>query len=178
MQFNDPNSDHQVNTKMKLLPFFTLIVSASTAALQQQQQEPHEERNETEVVRRAVDKPYVFATFTSEHEQKSNEETWLHIYTSDDGKQFAEYAMNAYKPAQGLLRDPSIIKDGDTYYVVHTTNWSGDDLAVIKSKDLKNWVQVSNVKTGVKDTEKVWAPVSNYLALFSSIRSFYTQSSY
>lgn len=141
---------------MKLLSLFMFAAGASAAALQTQ---PHEEQGASEIGSRAVDKPYVFATFTSKNEQKSNEESWLHIYTSDDGKQFAEYAMNAYKPAQGLIRDPSIIKDGDTYYVVHTTGWSSDDFAVIKSKDLKKWDTVASVKTGIQDTEKVWAPV-------------------
>ncbi|KAI6087361.1 glycoside hydrolase family 43 protein [Hypoxylon rubiginosum] len=140
---------------MKFLSFLSLAAGVSAATLQQQS---HEKRSDTEIAARAVDKPYVFATFTSKNEQKSNEETWLHIYTSDDGKQFAEYAMNAYKPSKSLLRDPSIIKDGDTYYIAHTTGWDGDDFAVIKSKDLKNWENVATVKTGVKDTEKTWAP--------------------
>ncbi|KAI2616675.1 glycosyl hydrolase [Hypomontagnella submonticulosa] len=66
--------------------------------------------------------------------------------------------MNAYKPKEGVIRDPSIIKDGDTYYVVHTTGWSNDWFAVIKSKDLKNWEHVTDVHTGVTDTEATWAP--------------------
>ncbi|KAI2601951.1 glycoside hydrolase family 43 protein [Hypoxylon sp. NC1633] len=141
---------------MNLLLLLALAASAFAAVASR----PNQGRNEaqSEISARAVNAPYVFATFTSKNEQKSNEETWLHIYTSNDGTQFAEYAMNAYKPAQGLLRDPSIIKDGDTYYVVHTTGWSGDDFAVIKSSDLKNWEPVSTVKTGIQDTQKTWAP--------------------
>ncbi|OTA97769.1 glycoside hydrolase family 43 protein [Hypoxylon sp. CO27-5] len=140
---------------MKFLSLFTFASSVAAAALQHQ---PRHESNEVDIVPRAVKASYVFATFTSKNEQKSNEETYLHIYTSDNGINFQEYAMNAYKPAQGLIRDPSIIKDGDTYYVVHTTGWSGDTFAVIKSKDLKKWDPVSTVKTGVKDTKKTWAP--------------------
>lgn len=168
MQFNYRNSHRDVYT-MKFLSFLSLAAGVSAATLQQQS---HEKRSDTEIAARAVDKPYVFATFTSKNEQKSNEETWLHIYTSDDGKQFAEYAMNAYKPSKSLLRDPSIIKDGDTYYIAHTTGWDGDDFAVIKSKDLKNWENVATVKTGVKDTEKTWAPVcintaSNFISILA-----------
>ncbi|KAI0013539.1 glycoside hydrolase family 43 protein [Xylariaceae sp. FL0662B] len=139
---------------MRLFFLFTLAVGASAAALPQ----PQESDLAEEITPRAVKAPYIFATFTSKNEQKKNEESWLHIYTSENGINFGEYAMNAYKPAHGLIRDPSIIKDGDTYYVVHTTGWSGSTFAVIKSKDLKKWETVSTVDTKVKDVKKVWAP--------------------
>ncbi|KAI0181185.1 glycoside hydrolase family 43 protein [Hypoxylon sp. FL1284] len=140
---------------MKLLPLLTLVVGASAAALQEWFKE---EPRESDVAPRGDVKRYVFATFTSKNEKKPNEVSWLHIYTSDDGVKFSEYAMNAYKPKNGVIRDPSIIKNGDTYYVAHTTSWDGDNFAVIKSKDLKNWELLSTVNTGVKNTEKTWAP--------------------
>ncbi|KAI1085514.1 glycoside hydrolase family 43 protein [Whalleya microplaca] len=138
---------------MQLSFLVTLAVGACAAVVQQTQ-----ESSLAEITPRAVKAPYIFSTFTGKNQQKKNEETWLHIYTSDNGINFAEYAMNAYKPAKGLIRDPSIIKEGDTYYIVHTTGWSGSTFAVIKSKDLKNWTPVSTVETKVKDVKKVWAP--------------------
>ncbi|KAI1144265.1 glycoside hydrolase family 43 protein [Hypoxylon sp. FL0543] len=126
---------------MKFLPLLAFAASVAAAAVQAPTQAP-----------------YVFATFMSENEGKPNEQTWLQIHTSTDGLNFGA-SIAKYKPPKGLIRDPSIIKDKDgSYYIVHTTGWTGDTFGVIRSKDLKTWNQVAMVKTEVKDTQQTWAP--------------------
>lgn len=112
---------------------------------------------------RQVDKKYVFATFQSENENTSNENTWLNIYTSDNGINFDEYAMNAYRPEKPwLIRDPSIIHYLGKYYVVFTTGWSGSELGIISSDDLKNWASHATIKLDWDGLSvgAAWAPVS------------------
>lgn len=104
---------------------------------------------------------YIFTTFGGENGRNERE---LDVYTSMDGIHFAPYVMGAYKPEKSLLRDPSIIlHDDGWYYVCHTTNWNGDDFAIIKSKDLKSWDHVVTIKSSDEKLEvaQSWAPVSS-----------------
>ncbi|CAJ2504021.1 Uu.00g114150.m01.CDS01 [Anthostomella pinea] len=101
-----------------------------------------------------VQKAFVFATF--EGGDKGN--TSLDIYTSDDGINFEQYAMAAYKSASGEVRDPSIIWLHDKYWVTFT-NGQRDGFGLISSTDLKNWDEVATVSvSSAVDAEKTWAP--------------------
>jgi sucrose-6-phosphate hydrolase SacC (GH32 family) len=105
-----------------------------------------------------VDKKYIFATLHSENEQKADEKTSLNIYSSDDGINFGEYAMDIYHPEKGLVRDPSIIHYLGMYYISHTTGWGGRDIGIISSEDLKTWNPVTTINTG-DWVGSAWAPV-------------------
>ncbi|KAK9415505.1 putative Glycoside hydrolase family 43 protein [Seiridium unicorne] len=100
---------------------------------------------------------YVFSTFRASDQQTDHEVTKLDIYVSTSGVDFSEYAMDTYKPASGLVRDPSILKIASTYYVAHTTDWNGNTLGVIKSTKLKDWSAVTTI-TLDDDVKKAWAP--------------------
>ncbi|NBW08483.1 MAG: xylan 1,4-beta-xylosidase [Caulobacteraceae bacterium] len=52
--------------------------------------------------------------------------------------------------------DPSILKDGDTYYMTHSSFESVPGLTIWKSKDLVNWTPVVAALT--KNIGSVWAP--------------------
>lgn len=56
----------------------------------------------------------------------------------------------------GDYPDPSILRDGDTYYIVHSSFEYYPGLLVWKSKDMINWVPVSNAL--YKNIGSVWAP--------------------
>jgi predicted GH43/DUF377 family glycosyl hydrolase len=111
---------------------------------------------------RQIDNVYMLATFQTKNQGKSNEETWLNIYSSKDGIHFDEYAMDAYRPPKPwLIRDPSIIQYLGTYYVVFTTGWSGSELGIISSKDLKTWQPHATINLDLPGLTigAAWAPV-------------------
>jgi predicted GH43/DUF377 family glycosyl hydrolase len=111
---------------------------------------------------RRVDKKYIFASFHAENQQSSKETTGLNIYTSNDGINFDEYAMDAYQPEKGVLRDPSIIEYWGRYYVAYTTGWSGTEIGIISSEDLKSWKYETTINVESKEflVRNTWAPVS------------------
>ncbi|KAH9905784.1 glycoside hydrolase family 43 protein [Xylariomycetidae sp. FL2044] len=110
--------------------------------------------------KRGDDFKYVFATFTATDQQGPKEVTHMDIHTSKDGYNFDVYKLDAYKPKEGLVRDPSIIKLDDTYYIAHTVGWTGSKLGIIKSKNLKEWEAVTTIDTTTKERNVVvaWAP--------------------
>ena len=56
----------------------------------------------------------------------------------------------------GDYPDPSIMRDGDTYYMVHSSFEYYPGLLIWKSKDLINWTPVGNAL--YKNVGSVWAP--------------------
>lgn len=56
----------------------------------------------------------------------------------------------------GDYPDPSIMRDGDTYYMVHSSFEYYPGLLIWKSKDLLNWTPVTNAL--YKNVGSVWAP--------------------
>ncbi|MBW8881449.1 MAG: beta-galactosidase, partial [Asticcacaulis sp.] len=81
-----------------------------------------------------------------------------------DGTTFATLATDIYKPAGGLLRDPSIMHAADGwYYVAYTTAWDGHSFGVARSRDLTHWDFVGDVDIGFPgitngNITNVWAP--------------------
>jgi xylan 1,4-beta-xylosidase len=56
----------------------------------------------------------------------------------------------------GDYPDPSILRDGDTYYIVHSSFEYYPGLQIWRSKDLINWTPVVNTLN--KYLGSVWAP--------------------
>ena len=56
----------------------------------------------------------------------------------------------------GDYPDPSILRDGDTYYIVHSSFEYYPGLLIWKSKDMINWTPVTNAL--YKNIGSVWAP--------------------
>lgn len=115
----------------------------------------------SDLTARLVKAPYIFATFRATDETKSSEKTYLDIYTSDDGINYTEFAKDVYKPATGLVRDPSIIRHNGKYYIAHTTGWNGKTIGIIVSDDLRTWKPVTtiDVTAGGAYASSTWAPV-------------------
>jgi beta-galactosidase GanA len=96
---------------------------------------------------------FLMSSFMATSENK------LSLLSSNDGIHFATLASEAYTPAKGLLRDPSIIHHTDGYYyVLYTTGWDGADFGITRSRDLKHWEHVRNVPLTVPGITNTWAP--------------------
>jgi hypothetical protein len=97
---------------------------------------------------------YTMSAFTNTSESN------LYMYQSYNGTNYGLLKGPAYTPPTGLIRDPSIMKHTDgKYYLVYTTDWSGNTFGIASSTDKINWTFVRNVtlsvSTGVGHS---WAP--------------------
>ncbi|EHS57552.1 glycoside hydrolase family 43 protein [Paenibacillus sp. Aloe-11] len=97
---------------------------------------------------------YTISAFTNSSESN------LYIYQSYNATNYGLLKGSAYTPPEGLIRDPSIIKHTDgLYYVVYTTDWSGNTIGIASSPDRVNWNFVRNIPlslpSGIAHT---WAP--------------------
>lgn len=63
---------------------------------------------------------------------------------------------NTVRILEGDNSDPSIVRKGDTYYLVHSSFIYTPGLILYQSKDLVNWFPCANVLTSF--TGNVWAP--------------------
>ncbi len=89
----------------------------------------------------------------------STSENTLSLFSSYDGKTFTSLSSEAYTPASGLLRDPSIIHAADGfYYVVYTTGWSTPTFGIARSHDLRHWEHLTDIKLDVPGLTNTWAP--------------------
>ncbi|MET8049602.1 hypothetical protein ABZU75_18590 [Streptosporangium sp. NPDC005286] len=89
-------------------------------------------------------------TFTNTSESN------MYVYESPDATGFRLLHGPAYTPPSGLIRDPSIIRHTDgRYYIVHTTNWTGNTIGFATSTDRVNWTPLNQnnpVVTPAQDT--------------------------
>jgi beta-galactosidase GanA len=101
----------------------------------------------------AAGKTFVMAAFPATSQDQ------LSLFTSRDGVTYAPLASEAYRPPQGLLRDPSIAKlDDGSYAVAYTTNWTGQSFGIARSTDLRHWTHVADVPVALTGLTNVWAP--------------------
>lgn len=75
-------------------------------------------------------------------------------YQTQSSKKDSKYFQNPI--FGGDYPDPSILRDGDTYYMVHSSFEYYPGLLIWKSKDLVNWSPVANAL--YKYVGSVWAP--------------------
>ena len=76
----------------------------------------------------------------------------MSVYRSTDAVNFTLEKAEAFKPPQGLLRDPSIIRHKDGwYYVADTTDWNNDLTGFARSKDLRGWTFLGNHNISMTD---------------------------
>ncbi|WP_201440897.1 glycoside hydrolase family 43 protein [Saccharothrix sp. 6-C] len=90
----------------------------------------------------------------------NSSESNMHVYDSANATSFALVRSNAYTPPSGLIRDPSVIRHTDGYYyIVYTTNWTGDTIGFARSADYTTWTFLRNVVVGLNgSTGSTWAP--------------------
>ncbi len=97
---------------------------------------------------------YLMTAFTNSSESN------MYVYDSANATNFTQVRANAYTPPSGLIRDPSVIRHTDGYYyIVYTTNWTGDTIGFARSADYVNWTFLRNVRVGLNgSTGSTWAP--------------------
>ena len=79
---------------------------------------------------------YVYSSFTGDGEDG------LHLLTSTDGKNWrmVRNYQSMFQQSSGLMRDPSICRDGNgKYHLVWTTGWWEDTIGISHSDNLVNW---------------------------------------
>jgi hypothetical protein len=96
---------------------------------------------------------YLMTAFTNSSESN------MYVYDSANATNFNLVRANAYTPS-GLIRDPSVIRHTDGYYyVVYTTNWTGNTIGFARSADYVTWTFLRNVTVGLNgSTGSTWAP--------------------
>jgi hypothetical protein len=97
---------------------------------------------------------YLMTAFTNSSESN------MYVYDSANATNFSLVRANAYTPPSGLIRDPSVIRHTDGYYyVVYTTNWTGNTIGFARSADYVTWTFLRNVTVGLNgSTGSTWAP--------------------
>jgi Alpha-L-arabinofuranosidase B (ABFB) domain/Glycosyl hydrolases family 43 len=97
---------------------------------------------------------YLMTAFTNSSESN------MYVYDSANATNFSLVRANAYTPPSGLIRDPSVIRHTDGYYyVVYTTNWTGNTIGFARSADYVTWTFLRNVTVGLGgSTGSTWAP--------------------
>ncbi|WP_260632984.1 hypothetical protein NST33_23450 [Paenibacillus sp. FSL L8-0435] len=103
---------------------------------------------------RAATSVYTISAFTNTSESN------MYIYESYNATHYGLLKGPAYTPPADLIRDPSIMKHTDgLYYVVYTTNWSGNTIGIVSSPDKVNWTFVRNITLSTPTTiAHTWAP--------------------
>ncbi|HEX6683026.1 MAG TPA: glycoside hydrolase family 43 protein [Candidatus Limnocylindrales bacterium] len=95
---------------------------------------------------------YTMTAFTNSSESN------MYVYESPDSTGFRLMRGPAFTPPSGLIRDPSIIRHTDGfYYVVYTTNWTGNTIGFARSSDRLNWTFLRN-HTIPMTVQNTWAP--------------------
>jgi hypothetical protein len=100
----------------------------------------------------------IYATFKGDG--SADQELWIYQSTNG-GTSYTVLHDTNFRGPTGVLRDPSIIKRGSTYYIAYTVqSWTTDSthFAVARSTDLRNWTTIATVPSGIGNTKYTWAP--------------------
>ncbi|HEU4325580.1 MAG TPA: glycoside hydrolase family 43 protein [Roseiflexaceae bacterium] len=96
---------------------------------------------------------YTMTAFTNSSESN------MYVYESLNAANYSLLRGPAFTPPSGLIRDPSVLKHTDgRYYVVYTTNWTGNTIGFASSSDRVNWTFFQNITLPVPSTGSTWAP--------------------
>ncbi|MET8154079.1 glycoside hydrolase family 43 protein [Actinoplanes sp. NPDC049668] len=97
---------------------------------------------------------YLMTAFTNSSESN------MYVYDSSNATDYSLIRANAFTPPSGLIRDPSVMRHTDGYYyIVYTTNWTGNTIGFARSADHVNWTFLRNVTVGLNgSTGSTWAP--------------------
>ncbi|HWS32157.1 MAG TPA: hypothetical protein VN408_05365 [Actinoplanes sp.] len=100
----------------------------------------------------------IYTTFKGDG--AADQELWVYRST-DGGLNYSVLYDTNFRGPTGVLRDPSIIKRGSTYFIAYTVqSWTTNSTyyAVARSTDLRNWTNVTTIPSGISSTKYTWAP--------------------
>ena len=100
----------------------------------------------------------VYATFKGD--AVADEELWLYQSTNG-GTSYSVLADTNFHGPTGVLRDPSILKSGGTYYVAYTVqSWTTNStyFNIASSTNLTTWRNIASINSGIANTKFTWAP--------------------
>ncbi|WP_433562971.1 hypothetical protein ACQP1O_36995 [Nocardia sp. CA-151230] len=123
----------------------------------------------TGIARAAATTRYTMTAFTN------SSDTDLYVYESDDAANFTLLRAGAYRPAAGLVRDPSLLRHTDgAYYIAYTTAGDGHTIGFARSTDRLTWTHLSDYPVPVPRAEAAWAPtwfdlIPGYVGVLVSI---------
>ena len=102
----------------------------------------------------AQDQPvYLMPGFTAASSGK------LSLFASADGVTFTTLASETYTAPERMLRDPSIIRHSDGYYyLVYASSENGAAFGTARSRDLKSWQKMGEIKVAASGFAKARAP--------------------
>ncbi|WP_395408339.1 family 43 glycosylhydrolase [Pseudoduganella sp. UC29_106] len=102
----------------------------------------------------AQDQPvYLMPGFTAASPGK------LSLFASTDGATFTTLASETYTAPERMLRDPSIIRHSDGYYyLVYASSENGAAFGTARSRDLKSWQAMGEIKVAASGFAKARAP--------------------
>ncbi len=96
----------------------------------------------------------------------TNNQSALDIFMTVDGSNLVRLGSSpVYVPQSGVLRDPSLIKYGDYYYVVHSNvpsdvSFETTKYSIARSKNLIDWDFVTDIELSglISGIGRAWAP--------------------
>jgi hypothetical protein len=100
----------------------------------------------------------IYATFKGD--AQADEELWLYQSTNG-GTSYSVLADTNFHGPTGVLRDPSILKSGGTYYIAYTVqSWTTNStyFNIASSTNLTTWRNIASINSGIANTEFTWAP--------------------
>jgi hypothetical protein len=96
---------------------------------------------------------YTMTAFTNSSESN------MYVYEANDATGYRLLRGPAFTPPSGLIRDPSIMRHTDgAYWIVYTTNWTGNTIGFARSTDRVNWTFVRNHTIPLSNISQTWAP--------------------
>jgi hypothetical protein len=101
--------------------------------------------------------PFIYPTFKGDG--AADQELW--IYQSTNATSFSVLADTNFRGPTGVLRDPSIIRFNNRYFIAYTVqSWTTNSthFNIATSTNLTSWTHVASVPSGIANTRSTWAP--------------------
>ena len=100
----------------------------------------------------------IYATFKGDG--AADQELWIYQSTNG-GTSYSVLSDTNFRGPTGVLRDPSILKYNNRYYIAYTVqSWTTNStyFAVASSTNLTSWTNVASVPAGISGANYTWAP--------------------
>jgi glycosyl hydrolase family 43 len=100
----------------------------------------------------------IYSTFKGDG--AADQELWVYQSTNG-GTSYSVLSDTNFRGPTGVLRDPSILKYNNRYYIAYTVqSWTTKStyFTIATSTNLTSWTNVASVPAGISGAEYTWAP--------------------